>query len=358
MQAESLIDKSESQDLKQVWAAFRKENPSVRIRDAAVALNVTELELLATGCGDTAVRLMPQWAEIINALQKLGIVMALTRNHAAVHEKTGVYNNVRIMGNMGLVLDEAIDLRLFLSHWHHGFAVSEQTQSGARRSLQFFDADGTAVHKIYLTEASVLSEYDALVELYRGEDQSPQVEIIPSPRKPAARPDDEIDIENFRAGWRALKDTHDFFDLTKSYGVTRTQALRLGGPEFARQTSPEVFGEFMQSLSSDSMNIMVFVGSPGVIQIHSGPVCQLRTMGSWFNVLDDEFNLHLREDLIDSAWVVRKPTVDGDVTSLELFDAEGEVIAYLFGVRKPGQAEDLAWRKKVNALPSLEGGRE
>ncbi len=77
-------------------------------------------------------------------------------------------------------------------------------------------------------------------------------------------------------------------------------------------------------------------------------------MGPWFNVLDDSFNLHLREDRVASAFVVWKPTDDGVVTSLELFDAEGELIASLFGKRKPGQAEDEAWRGLVAALLTKE----
>jgi putative hemin transport protein len=77
-------------------------------------------------------------------------------------------------------------------------------------------------------------------------------------------------------------------------------------------------------------------------------------MGPWFNVLDDSFNLHLREDRIASAFVVWKPTDDGVVTSLELFDAEGELIASLFGKRKPGQPEDEAWRALVAGLLTKE----
>ena len=99
---------------------------------------------------------------------------------------------------------------------------------------------------------------------------------------------------------------------------------------------------------------MVFVGNPGMIQIHTGPVENLKPMGPWFNVLDEKFNLHLREDHIDSAWVVWKPTEDGTVTSLELFDREGTLIATLFGKRKPGVPEDEAWRAIVNGLPERE----
>ena len=101
---------------------------------------------------------------------------------------------------------------------------------------------------------------------------------------------------------------------------------------------------------SSGLPIMVFVGNPGCIQIHTGPVRNLRPIDHWLNVLDPGFNLHLRSDRIASAWVVRKPTVDGFVTSLELFDAAGETIAMLFGGRKPGRPELPQWQATVERL--------
>ena len=97
----------------------------------------------------------------------------------------------------------------------------------------------------------------------------------------------------------------------------------------------------------DAVPIMVFVGNPGMIQIHGGPVQRVEVLGPWLNVLDRDFNLHLRADQVAHAWVVRKPTHDGIVTSLELFDAHGETIAMLFGERKPGQPERPEWRRLV-----------
>ena len=64
--------------------------------------------------------------------------------------------------------------------------------------------------------------------------------------------------------------------------------------------------------------IIVFVGSPSNIQIHTGPVRNIKVMGRGLNVLDSDFNLRLREDHVDAVWVVRKPTSDGIVTSVEL----------------------------------------
>jgi putative hemin transport protein len=52
-----------------------------------------------------------------------------------------------------------------------------------------------------------------------------------------------------------------------------------------------------------------------------------------------------------SAWLVRKPTSDGVVTSVEVFDDTGEVVAMFFGVRKPGELELPAWRDLAESLP-------
>jgi putative hemin transport protein len=341
-------------ELKQRWQEHKNAHPRMRIRDAAKILEVSELELLVTGCGDSVVRLKPDWPDILKSLQSLGPVMALTRNEYAVHEKNGVYNKVRIMGSMGLVLDKAIDLRLFLSHWHHGFSVCENTASGERQSLQFFDLYGTAIHKIYLLESSNKKPFDKLLSTYTSRDQSTFVNVSAMPKKSEECDDSSVDVSAFRSSWDAMKDTHDFHEVQKSYGLSRIQALRLGGSDRARMVSKDLFTDFMTSLVEGDISFMIFVGNKGIIQIHSGPVSNIKTFGSWFNILDDDFNLHLRTDAIDTAWAVRKPTVDGDVNSLELFDANGDVIAYFFGSRKPGQPELANWRKIVNALPTLD----
>jgi putative hemin transport protein len=70
----------------------------------------------------------------------------------------------------------------------------------------------------------------------------------------------------------------------------------------------------------------------------------------WFNVMDEDFNLHLREAGVATSWVVRKPTTDGLVTALELYDAAGELVAQFFGERKPGKPELPAWRELAETL--------
>ncbi|WP_103020747.1 hemin-degrading factor [Salinibacter altiplanensis] len=344
-------------DLKAHWETFQDEHPDVRIRTAADRMGVSEAELVATGCGEHVTRLDGDWNALLRALESLGEVMALTRNDAAVHEKTGVYRNVEFTDphNMGLVLDDDIDLRLFMNHWHLGFAVEtpwDGGRGGVRRSLQFFDRDGTAVHKVFLTRTSDLGAYDALVDTYRHDDQSIAQAVTPTEDAPAETPDEEIDVEGFLQEWSELEDTHDFFPLLRTYEVSRAQALRFGEGPFTRRVPDDSLREMLKTAAERETPIMVFVGSPGCIQIHTGPVNALKSTPPWYNVLDPGFQLHLHEEEIDQAWVVKKPTIDGTVTSLELMDAEGGIIARFFGKRKPGRPEREDWRSILAALPS------
>lgn len=344
-------------DLRSRWDAYRREHPGARIRAAADALGVSEAELLMTDLGDGVTRLEGGWGALLGEIETLGEVMALTRNDACVHEKTGVYRNVKLFEShrMGLVLDEAIDLRLFLDRWHLGFAVAtpwDGAADGLRRSLQFFDAHGTAVHKVFLTRRSDVAAYDALVAKYRLGDEHPWTPEPPAPAE-AETPDAEVDRAAFLRAWSELKDTHDFFPLLKEHGVSRPQALRLAEGTFAERVETGAARRALGHAADEGTPIMVFVGSPGCIQIHTGPVKRLKATPPWYNVLDPGFQLHLNEAMVDAAWVVRKPTKDGIVTSLELFGAGGGIVAQLFGKRKPGTPELGAWREIVAALPRL-----
>ena len=281
--------------------------------------------------------------------------MALTRNEACVHEKIGPYTDVSINPGHGLVLGEKIDLRIFPAHWRYTLAPVEETVNGLRRSLQVFDASGSADHKIYQKPSTDIAAFDSLIERWRAADQEPTLTVLPPLSKRGDRPDAEIDLDSLRADWGALQDTHDFFGLLRDHDVGRRQAMRLAGREFVRQVSPASLATLLEAARDADVPIMVFVGNHGCIQIHTGPVVNLKRMGPWFNVLDPDFNLHLREDHIDTAWVVRKPTRDGDVTSLELFDKDGFCFAQLFGARKPGKPELQAWRDLLAALPDHGG---
>ncbi len=335
-----------------------KSAGAIRARNAAEQIGVSEGELAAARVGTEAVRLSDNAEAILKDIASLGEVMALTRNEHCVHERKGIYENASFFthGPMrtGLFVNPDIDLRLFMSHWKFAFALSEDGKTGIRKSLQFFDAAGQAIHKVYLTSKSKESAYDDLVANHRHAEQATTIETEGAAPIATARPDSEIDWDGFRNAWENLKDTHDFFPMLRKFRVGRVQALRRIGTDFAAELDNNASRRVLELARDCDCEIMVFVGNKGCIQIHTGPVRKLVEAGSWYNVLDPKFNLHLDETGISHSWVTRKPTEDGVVTSVEVFDKNDELIVTFFGKRKPGMPELGLWQEIVAKLPGKE----
>lgn len=342
-------------ELYRAWQALRAEQPRLRARDAAERLEVSEAELTASRLGVDAVRLRPDWSALLPALGELGTIMALTRNEHCVHERKGPYQEVTVSANglMGLVVSADIDLRLFLSGWGSVFAISEETAHGTQRSIQVFDRQGTAVHKVFLTENSVIEAWAPLVERFRADEQSDRLDFQPAAPKAVPLADEQIDVAALRSGWAALKDTHHFFALLKKHKVERTQALRLAGRDWAEQLDTAELPRMLEKASERRLPIMIFVGNAHCIQIHTGTVDNLKWLDDWFNVLDPQFNLHLKTCGVRELWRVRKPSSDGVITSWEAFDANGELVLQAFGARKPGVPELQEWRSLAESFPAL-----
>ncbi|ROH98115.1 hemin-degrading factor [Chryseobacterium daecheongense] len=334
-------------DLKEKWEALKAENPHLRIRNAAEQLGVSEAELLITNIGNEVTVLKPEFANILSEVEQLGKVMALTRNDECVHERKGTYLNGDFSSpHAQLFVGEDIDLRIFLHSWKFAFAVVE----GDKKSLQFFGKDGLALHKIYLTKDSNAEAFDVIVEKYKAEDQDQTFEFEAVAAKPVEKPDAEIDVEGFQKEWRELTDTHNFFMMTRKYGVSRTQALRLAPEGFAVKIDNSKVVNVLEDASEKNIPIMVFVGNRGIIQIHTGNVKKTLWHQQWFNVMDPDFNLHLDVTKIAEAWIVKKPTEDGEVTAIEVFNKEGDFIVQFFGKRKPGIPELQEWKDLVAEL--------
>lgn len=355
----SALNTAPQAHVRQQFAALRQQG--LRARDAAGKLGISEGEALAAHAAShmhpaqeadslySATVLEGDWIALLQGLEAVGPVMALTRNESVVHEKIGVYRNVSAQGPVGLALGAEIDLRLFLMHWHVGMHVVERTAKGEQHSLQFFDVHGQAVHKVHARPQSDLQALEQLVQRHAR----PEARPLFKPgqyQPPADRPDADIDAASLDQAWSSMKDTHEFFSLLKTHQVGRAQSFRLMEGRHTRRTPLVAVEWLLHRASRGGLPIMVFAGNAGCLQIHTGAVHRIETMGPWLNVLDEGFNLHLRADHVAESWLVSKPTTDGVVTSVELFDAQGQLIAMFFGERKPGKPELPAWRALAHGL--------
>lgn len=330
----------------------RAENPTMRERDLAAQLGISEAELVAAHCGDSVRRIEPRVNDVLLGLGAVGEVMALTRNESAVHEKIGVYEKVQTGEFAALTLGENIDLRIFPKVWAHGFAVEKRDGEEIRRSLQFFDSAGDAIHKVHLRPASNVDAYESLVTSLLSSDQSSTVATRPA--APASVPEGEPgSAEELRDQWSRMTDVHQFFGMLKTLKLSRHQALHMIGNDYAWELAGESLAALFNLAAADGIPIMCFVGNRGCIQIHSGPIANIKAMGPWLNVLDETFHLHLRADHVRELWAVRKPTKDGHVTSIEAYDANNELIIQFFGKRHEGETERDDWRFLAENLPRI-----
>ncbi|WP_226628723.1 hemin-degrading factor [Alloyangia pacifica] len=327
----------------------RLAQATLRDRDVAEQLGISEAQLMAAHVGQGVTRISADPDRLMAAAERLGEVMALTRTPSCVHEKVGRYANYHAGEHAAMVLNDEIDLRIFPRHWVHGFALDQQTEKGRRRALLVYDAAGDAVHKIHLRPGSDHAAWEAVVAGLALETQDDTLQTAPreAPEPAKSRPDR---AEELRANWDRLTDTHQFLMMVSRLKMNRLGAYRIAGAPYVRPLAPQSLGTLFTELSASQVPVMIFVGNQGCIQIHSGPVTNIKTMGPWLNVLDPGFDMHLRSDHVAEVWEVHKPTRRGMAVSVEAFDAEGRIILQIFGVRKP-QDRAAEFEALAAALP-------
>lgn len=332
------------------YHVLQTENPQVRARDAAKKLGISEAQLLDIQTGDTVFRLQHRFADLLKKLKNIGPVMALTRNHAVVHELTGLYEKlyVNTHGDKEIAIainPGGIDLRLFLYQWHSGYAQI----TDKHMSLQFFDRFGYAVQKIFSTKDTNLDAFHQLINDFKVTSAEP-LQLDTKPEIIAKTlVDEEVDIDAFKTDWQQLQDVHDFPKMLEKYQVSRLQALNLAGNQWAKALSTNALEVLLNQVRDKQIEIMVFVGNLGAVQIYSGLIKNLKWFNDWFNVLDSDFNLHVDTTQLSKAWLVHKPTDKGQniISSIEFFDAQGDTILTLFGRRDEGNSVNQDWQHLV-----------
>jgi putative hemin transport protein len=335
-----------------------KSESTLRDRDLAASLKISEAQLLAAfvGSHDTqsVTRIAAHPDEVMPRITALGEVMALTRNESCVHERVGTFEKYTSGPHASMVLGPDIDTRIFSKHWTFGFAVETKTDTGLRKSLQFFDASGDALQKIYMRDSSNHDAWQPLIDVLKTGDTATDLTV--EPRKDIEGPQADIAKRDaLLEEWATMTDTHQFNRITRKLGMNRLGAYRAAiGTKWVRPVATDSSETFLNAVSDASQKVILFVGNPGNIQIHWGTLDTVKVMGPWLNVLDEKFNLHLRADHVAEAYVIEKPTKRGPAMSFEAFDAEGGLIFQCFGQRAGENEDNAQWVSILAGLQSKE----
>jgi len=100
---------------------------------------------------------------------------------------------------------------------------------------------------------------------------------------------------------------------------------------------------------------MTFVNNEGCVQISTGKLQQVESSPGCLQLVEDDSRTVIALEKIAEVWHVSKPTENGMAHSLELYDAEGNALAYLFGSRKSGEEAVEKWKNRLAALAVIGG---
>ena len=332
------------------YLKLKAGSPHLFLRDAANTLGVPEGALLLEA--PESVYLGRDFAAILDRLREVGPVLCLVRNDHAVSEKIAVVEKITLMGRFGLSVNVGgFDVRLFADRWKHALAFTSQTQGKLSRSIQFFDAYGLALQKIFLQDEGRLDLWESILRDFAHEKnfafRTGFVRAYPKDEDFSAAQKAE-----FQQDWLDLQDIHHFNGILETYGISRRKAFSLAPPGYAFRLPPEVIEKTYLLASRDETPIMSFVGNRGIVQIQTGKIHHPQRMQGWFNIFDRKetgFTLHLDDQGIHEVWMACRPTRDSIVTCLEALDEKGDIILTLFGQRREGERERAGWRRIVES---------
>lgn len=348
------IDYDPSDELKLRYELLCQQQPQLRARDAAIHLNVSEAELVASRANETTFHLLNRPEALLTALETIGEVLVVTRNDSAVLEKKCFFKGFTFNTQNGLhtaqCASDDIDLRILLNNWRYAFLVIEEQHIGRNKSLQFFDSKGQAVHKIYLTQNSNDRAFAKIIAQFISPHQPTYLDITKEKITEQVMPEQDVQWHKVRKSWQEMQSSHDFFQLLIGSKVSRQQAYDNVGSDLAYEIVPEALQQLFELAIRENCALTFAVGNKGCMQFHSGTVNKINEHGCWFNVLDDDFNLHINTHRLTQAWVVRKPQSGGPITTVEFFDHNDRLTLQITVARQDGVPEPTQWRDLVAQL--------
>ena len=256
-------------ELKLNWVNFQKNNPKIRIRDAAKSLGVSEADLLCTEIGNDVNYLkIDDTSKFIAEILKLDQIMMLTRNESVVHELTVSPLEINFVGNCITDRHQLPLLEFNHTILKHVFYQKKIHASKELRSFQIFSKNGKSCIKFFLKGPNE-NKFDELGNLYKANYNYTLLNEMSH-----SRPDSLISKNGL---------ANDFNNSSTNGSILKQKALSIILKKCAKHQCPieiEVFGI-------------------GVRQYYRGQIKKVVNFGPWENILDKEFNLHVLSNEID-----------------------------------------------------------
>lgn len=346
----------------QALVGVRQAHPRLGLQGWSRLLSTSEGELQASRLGQESVWPLQDVFSLLYLLPSLGEVQLLTFNELGWAKYQGQFSAPDLClddpHQLGLqFVTQHLELKLLLENWYWGCLVIEENAQGAtEKSLQFFNRQGQRFAKIQALDCSDHPAWWGLQEAFKG------IGAV-NPSRPLfsdadvqtfnARPPE--DVSGFQLEWRRMTDPNQVTYLLERHKTSYLTGLQSLGPKLARQVSLSALTELLTETvllparrSKPSLKLAFYTNA--CVHACRGALEPPRLKHKDVCIGYPAGCLHFNPQLLEEAWVVRKPQGDGWVSSLELFADAGQRVFQVSEDKSPLESENLVLRQLFNAL--------
>ena len=243
------------QSLKERLADYRKTNPKAYLRSVASELGSNEASLIVFEEECAFLDLSKGLLSLLNEVKALGQLTAITRNDFAVSEFTGEILAIEDRGKVIIIHMSNAKIEISATQIALGLLVIKES----RNSVQFYDKYGDSAVKFFIKD-----DQADITALSRAEYSHSSHSSFEDRADRAVRP--------FEIG----------SEIKKQVGLVRTLIERHADLE---------------------KEIGIVVANYAVVQSFAGEIYKVVDARGWFNILDTNYNLHLKDKEIEEVYM-------------------------------------------------------
>lgn len=320
----------------------RDEIPGFRPR----YLGLSEAEFLALSCGHHTRRLKTDWLSLLDWLRGIPALRCITINTGAALEQPFASGEVDTSDASPCQHGPASELEFDFRHWHCGFAVAPGVDGGGRAGLRFFNPRGDLLHSIEAEAPFQLSL--GMSAAFHAADQG-RVQPLPSPRPSTPTELDPFDAECLRLWWQ-LPLEHAARPVPGLPRVARGRLLAALGQAHAIRVGVAALHTLVECLDAlERETLRLTVANQGVVQRCRGRGFYAARTGETMLLHNESCTLRLLPQAVHAAWIVRKPTHQGERLGLELHDEHEALLASIDAPARTG-GQSTAWATLLEAI--------
>lgn len=290
-----------------------------------------------------SVKLNNNFVGIFKKLSMLGNLSTTLFTGTLTHTVQGKFADMHNRSNTLMHFHPNIDTRLFTAKWRFVYA----TEQDKIICLNFFSRYGDLVYRVCSTTVEQYPLFKDFISEFTDKDNS-TVNITESFTK--LKYTKLIDKQVLTQKWSEMTNVHQASKIFKYHGNDPTAVYTALGENYARKISTEKLIQFFNLIVENKLKIMMFSRNYAAVQCYVGDIPKLAVLGYEINISITDFDFMMDTNKLGDIWLVTKPTENGFVNSISIFDKEDNEVLILTDKRTRGDAENADWLEVIQKI--------